>query len=273
MTEGPTSSNPQDTKGDEGNHAIVRRPHAGRQEKRDRDGKEDARQGQDQGRQVQSPPLLEQGARPLVVYDFFSGTGGMSEAFRVRGHRVVRIEKDVRFCAVPETRIGSVKEFPLPDDGDVWLGGPPCQGLGVPQIGPNWHHDNTPKALKGSKAWGLAEWFVLAAKAKRPRFWWMENPRAKLRRLMEIHHPDVPRVEISYCRYGDTAMKPTDLWGWWPATWKPRPMCNPGNPDHAPGARSTSGPGSTQGKTDAAARAAVPYALSLDFCLAVEGSI
>jgi hypothetical protein len=105
----------------------------------------------------------------------------------------------------------------------------------------------------------------------------MENPRAKLRRLMELYEPAVPRVEVAYCRYergpdgGLPAMKPTDLWGVWPNGWKPRPMCQNRNPDHisAPAGSDTGTQGSGRGDSSAE-RALWPYALGEDICVALE---
>lgn len=71
------------------------------------------------------------------------------------------------------------------------------------------------------------------------------------------------------CRYGDSSMKPTDLWGHVPG-WTPRPMCCNGHPDHdaAPrGART-----GTQGKNGAAERAVVPWQLWADVIYAIENN-
>ena len=39
----------------------------------------------------------------------------------------------------------------------------------------------------------------------------IENPRGMLRKLPVVAH--LPRRTVTYCTYGDTRMKPTDLWG------------------------------------------------------------
>ena len=39
------------------------------------------------------------------------------------------------------------------------------------------------------------------------------------------------RHTVTYCQYGDTRMKPTDIWTN-SKTWKPRPMCKNGAPCH-----------------------------------------
>lgn len=56
-----------------------------------------------------------------------------------------------------------------------------------------------------------------------PVYFVIENPRGLLRKMPWMKH--LPRETVTYCKYGDFRMKPTDLWGRFPATWKPRPMC------------------------------------------------
>ena len=57
-------------------------------------------------------------------------------------------------------------------------------------------------------------------------YWWMENPVGALRHIAATQN--TPRVTIDYCMYNDEQgrKKPTDLFGNFPLTWKPRPPCN-----------------------------------------------
>ena len=66
------------------------------------------------------------------------------------------------------------------------------------------------------------------------------------------------RVTVSYCQYGDTRQKPTDIWtnATW---WKPRPMCAPRSRCHVSAPRgSRTG---TQGIVGAIDRARIPASL------------
>ena len=77
--------------------------------------------------------------------------------------------------------------------------------------------------------WWLFMSFFLTTLPPRdkPKYVIIENPRGKLRKLdlipYKIH-------TVAYCKYGDTRMKPTDIWtninGFIPK------MCNNGNSDH-----------------------------------------
>jgi hypothetical protein len=94
----------------------------------------------------------------------------------------------------------------------------------------------------------------------------MENPRGMLQKLRVVK--DLPRRTVTYCQYGDTRMKPTDLWGPMPDAWIPRPPCKNGDTCHvsAPrGART-----GTQGIKGAKDRSRVPLELSYEICYALE---
>jgi len=55
-------------------------------------------------------------------------------------------------------------------------------------------------------------------------YWIVENPRGLLRKMnfMKRHQRDL----VTYCQYGDTRMKPTDLWGRFPRTWNAKSCRN-----------------------------------------------
>lgn len=210
-----------------------------------------------------------------VVFDWCSGTGQASQGFLDRGWKVYRFDIDRQFRRVPHTRIVDLRvvdwsEYPAPT---VILFGTMCQKFCVPTISTHWNTDHTPKTKEAAHDWKFVQDGIASIERLNPAFWWMENPRAKLRRLMELWRPDIPRATTAYCGYGDTAQKVTDLWGRHPAEWTPRPVCKPNSPCHAPAPRSTSGQGSTQGKEDAAERGAWPYKLGYEMCLAVEKAL
>jgi hypothetical protein len=67
-----------------------------------------------------------------------------------------------------------------------------------------------------------------------PNFiWYIENPRGQLRKMDFMR--GLNRTTITYCSYGDTRMKPTDIWSnniydmFNLNGWKPRGMCWNGN--------------------------------------------
>jgi len=100
-----------------------------------------------------------------------------------------------------------------------------------------------------------------------PVVWTIENPRAMMRNFVPPEHE---RRTVTWCQYGDTCMKPTDLWGGFPSALELKPACKNGDPCHeaAPRGAKTG----TQGKKDAAARGKIPYDLALAVCIASEDS-
>ena len=133
-----------------------------------------------------------------------------------------------------------VKEVPfIPDF--IW-GSPPCTFFSVASIGHHWNKDHTPKSTNALK--GVA--FVKATlqiinyflELNPKLIWFIENPTGKLRKL-PIVQGNFDRATVTYCKYGDNRMKPTDIWSnniynpiFNSDGWKPLPRCNPGDVCH-----------------------------------------
>ena len=101
--------------------------------------------------------------------------------------------------------------------------------------------------------------FVLERIRERaPRLGWiMENPRSLMRKMDFVK--GLERSTVSYCQYGDSRMKPTDLFGKIPVSFNAK-LCKAGDPCHTPAPRGSRD--GTQGmpKTEAGK---IPYELSL----------
>jgi hypothetical protein len=85
----------------------------------------------------------------------------------------------------------------------------------------------------------------------------MENPRGMLRSQDVVK--DLQRWTISYCQYGDTRMKPTDVWTTL-KNWTPKPICKPGADCHESSPRGTNAAGTGKLK-NARLRSMIPYDL------------
>lgn len=199
----------------------------------------------------------------MIVFDFFSGTGSSTQAFEDAGHTVYRFELDEKFTATENVDIMKldakylIEKYGQPDF--IWAS-PPCTAFSVASMGYHWTGGNkayepkTEFAILSQKL--VAHTIKLIKDLSPTRGWVMENPRGVLRKLPIVD--SLPRHTVTYCQYGDTRMKPTDLWGVVP-NWEPRPMCKNGDPCHvaAPrGART-----GTQGLKGAKERSMVPYSL------------
>ena len=99
-----------------------------------------------------------------------------------------------------------------------------------------------------------------------PMAWMIENPRGALRKMPFMQ--SLPRVTVTYCQYGDSRMKPTDLWGIVP-NWNPRPMCKNGSSCHEAAPRGSKT--GTQGLANQEDRAVVPLGLWDDILDSLEG--
>ena len=66
-------------------------------------------------------------------------------------------------------------------------------------------------------------------KELKPKYWFIENPRGGMRKMDFMQ--GLPRYTVTYCQYGDTRMKPTDIWTNHPNP-QFKPMCHNGDPCH-----------------------------------------
>lgn len=209
----------------------------------------------------------------MRVTNFFAGEGTWVQPWIDRGHTVWRTD----ITAFPGVDVvADILDLPLSSvpQTDVVLASPDCTAFSVASLGTHWgggHRGYIPKTSKAHNRMGLVHQTVAFIEALVGRdgvqVGVVENPRGMLRKLQILDRYE--RRSVTYCRYGDTRMKPTDLWGVpaFPEDWVAREMCHNGNPDHeaAPRGAKTG----TQGLSKQA-RSHMPYALSLEVCLAAE---
>ena len=208
----------------------------------------------------------------MIVFDFFSGTGSSTKAFEDAGHTVYKFELDDSFEATEHADIMSLTaEYLLSKYGQpdfIWAS-PPCTTFSVASIGHHWISGGTnpePRTEEARVAQDLVRHTLDLIKELNPTSGWLvENPRGMLRKLPVV--AGLPRNTVTYCQYGDTRMKPTDLWGVVP-NWKPRVMCKNGEPCHEPAPRGART--GTQGLKGAKDRSKVPYDLGKEILDAIR---
>lgn len=110
---------------------------------------------------------------------------------------------------------------------DVMWASPPCNTFSLLSVGHHWHADRSPKSDQCKDAIKMIIKIKKIIKEVKPKFWFIENPRALLRKQKMME--DLPRHTITYCSYDDPRMKPTDIWT--NLNWLPRPMCFNNNPN------------------------------------------
>ena len=118
----------------------------------------------------------------------------------------------------------------VPFKPDIIWASPPCTYFSVASIGHHWNKDHTPKTKEAILGVQIVQKTLDIIKELDPHFFFIENPRGKLRKLDVIK--ECPRTTVCYCQYGDTRLKPTDIWtnnlqDWFNEYgWKPKEMCN-----------------------------------------------
>ncbi len=211
--------------------------------------------------------------KTLTVLDLFSGLGGWSKAFKERGHHVTTVDFNPLFK--PDI-VADIRDITVASVGyhNVVLMSPPCETFSVQSLYHHWRTVNgvpEPTSLRAIEGLEIVEAAIAFVRSMDPAFWIMENPRAMLRKQAIVR--DIPRKTITYCQYGETRMKPTDLWS---EKWDQIPLvlrapCKNGDPCHISAPRGSST--GTQGMGTAAQKAVVAYALSEQVCLACEEGI
>ncbi len=148
---------------------------------------------------------------------------------------------------------------------DVIHASPPCTAFSVASIGHHWtggHRAYIPKTEEAVLGQALMRKAIEIIEACKPKVWYIENPRGLMRKMPEMEALPI-RHTVCYCRYGDTRMKPTDIWTN-NELWLPLPMCRNGNPDchheRAPRGAKTG----TQGLKNAHLRSHMPRQLCLE---------
>ena len=135
----------------------------------------------------------------------------------------------------------------------VWAS-PPCTFFSVASIGHHWNKDHTPKTEQAKLGVKIVQKTIDIIKELNPMFYFIENPRGKLRKLDVVKELSIKTV--TYCSYGDMRMKPTDIWT--NLDWTPRELCKNGNRDchHQPAPRGSQT--GTQGLKGAYEKSMIP---------------
>lgn len=181
----------------------------------------------------------------MKVLELFAGTRSIGKAFEAKGHEVFSVEWDKDFENIDlYADIGSLSAQDIINlcggVPDVIWASPDCTTFSVAAIS---HHRR-----KNSETGNLDPISDYARFCDRvdqhvlqlihdlnPTFWFIENPRGGMRKMTWMQ--GLPRFTVTYCQYGDTRMKPTDIWT---NHTNPRfkPICKNGDPCHERAPRS-----------------------------------
>ncbi len=174
----------------------------------------------------------------MKVLELFAGTRSIGKAFEAHGHEVFSVEWDKRFENInlhkdimQLTAAEVLEKLGRPDV--IWAS-PDCTTFSISAIS---HHrqknaetGNLDPISEYARFCDKVDQHVLQLiKELQPRYWFIENPRGGMRKMEWMQ--GLPRYTVTYCQYGDTRMKPTDIWTNHPNP-QFKPMCKNGDPCH-----------------------------------------
>lgn len=209
----------------------------------------------------------------MKILELFAGTRSIGRAFENRGHEVFSVDWDKE---LPEMNLYAdiskltaeevIERFGKPDV--IWAS-PDCTTFSIAAI--SHHRKKNPNTgyLEPVSDYAkfcdeLDKHVMQLIQELSPQFWFVENPRGGMRKTEWMQ--GLPRYTVTYCQYGDTRMKPTDIWTNHPDP-KFKPMCKNGDSCHERAPRgSRTG---TQGLKGAKERSRIPKMLCehiVDIC-------
>ena len=200
----------------------------------------------------------------MKVLDLFCGTKSIANAFAARGHEVFTVDWNAQFNPTLCADIGALTAQDIiklcggvPDV--IWAS-PDCTTYSMQAIRHHRRRDQNGELrpvtdyAKRCDAYNVHLRDLI--EELKPRVWFIENPRAAMRKMWFMQ--GLPRYTVTYCKYGEKRMKPTDIWTNHP---DPQfiPPCKNGDPCHEAAPRgSQTGTQSSYNKIE---KARIPKAL------------
>ena len=208
----------------------------------------------------------------MKVLELFAGKRCIGKAFERHGHQVYSVEWNKELPGIhlyadisTVTARQIIENFGVPDV--IWAS-PDCTSYSIAAIS---HHrtkepdGNLAPVSEYAKFCDRVNTHVLQLIHElNPKVFFIENPRGGMRKMRFMQ--GIPRYTVTYCQYGDTRMKPTDIFTNHPNP-KFKPMCHNGDPCHQSAPRGSKT--GTQGIKGSADRALIPVELCehiVDIC-------
>lgn len=200
----------------------------------------------------------------MKVLELFAGTRSIGKEFEKLGHEVYSVEWDkkheninLRADISILTSTDILEKFGKPDI--IWAS-PDCTSYSIAGISHHRKKDengNLTPTSEYAKFCDMTNKNVLTLiEELQPTYYFIENPRGGMRKMDFMQHMN--RYTVTYCQYGDTRMKPTDIWTNHPNP-KFKPMCKNGEPCHTSAPRGSAT--GTQGLKGSMERSRIPQEL------------
>lgn len=211
----------------------------------------------------------------MRILELFAGTGIISDTFRRRGHIAYTVDWD------PDTRpdmTADVSKLTAADVielchgvPDVVWASPDCTTYSVAALGT--HRKKVGDTLEPRTDYArqcdmtnahMVDLIEQLLSINPRMIYFIENPRGGVRKMPFVQ--GLPRYTVTYCQYGESRMKPTDIWTNHPDP-QFKPACKNGDTCHVRAPRgSRSGTQAIKGKLE---RARIPTQLCehiVDIC-------
>jgi site-specific DNA-cytosine methylase len=202
----------------------------------------------------------------LKIVELFAGSRSFGKVAEKQGYAVfsVDISQFSGIDLITDIEFLMPEQFPfIPDI--IW-GSPPCTSYSIAAI--SSHRNGTIAISEFAKKSDRVIANTLKLINHFGCIFYLENPVGMLRKMPFMRGID--RTTITYCSYGDTRMKPTDIWSnniadiFNKKGWQPRPKCYNGNikcqHESAPRGSKTG----TQGRKNNYERSKIPEQLFID---------
>lgn len=208
----------------------------------------------------------------MKVLELFAGTCSVSNAFKARGHEVFTVDWSDEFDVNLHADIGQLTASEIIDRfgrPDVIWASPDCTTYSVAAISKHRRRNPVTGSLDPITDYARRcdetnQHVLELIKELKPKYYFIENPRGAMRKMSWMQ--DLQRYTVTYCKYGEERMKPTDIWTNHPDP-KFLPPSKNGDKDHVAAPRgSRTG---TQGIKGSRDRARIPKLLCehiVDIC-------
>lgn len=191
--------------------------------------------------------------------ELFAGTRSFSKEAEKFGYHAITTDFNADFDVDIIEDIFNLSSYMFPNIEILWAS-PPCTTFSVASIGHHWTGGKgayIPKTKEADMGLRILNKTLDIITQINPKYWIIENPRGLMRKFIPEDWNGGKRYTVTYCQYGDTRMKPTDIWTNIP--WTPKPVCKNGDTCHESAPRgSRTG---TQGLKNAKDRSIVPEKL------------
>lgn len=197
------------------------------------------------------------------LLELFCGTKSVSKVFEKHGWKTFTVDFNKKFkpdlvCDMlyfNKSMLGKFKP-------DVIWASPPCETFSM--CGHNYYM-GYPTNAKCYIGLALVYKTLEIIRELKPKYWFIENPRAGLRSVWFMK--PLPRYTVTYCQYGFDRMKPTDIWT--NAEWPNPKSCKNGDKCHTAAPRGSRA--GTQGEKSTEVRGVIPEKLCEEIFKLVDG--